>query len=251
MMRKFKYRNLTIKHKLWLIILVAVVPGAALACTGCVLYERATLRADMRAHQGTLAQMLATNSTAALSFGDRHAGEELLVGLRAKRELVAAHIYSADGRTFASYYRDPGTQRTAPPLDRDGIRFEDHRMILFRSIIFNNQKIGTIYLESDLRDLNARLQGFGVILFIISLGVSLVAPLLTYRLQRSVSKPVADLTETAKLISVHKDFSVRAVKVAEDDLGQLTDTFNGMLAEIQLRDEQLQRHRAGSKKRLP
>ena len=40
-----------------------------------------------------------------------------------------------------------------------------------------------------------------------------------------------------------KNYGARAVKQSDDDLGQLTDTFNEMLAEIQHRDEALLRHR--------
>ena len=47
----------------------------------------------------------------------------------------------------------------------------------------------------------------------------------------------------AKIVSEEKKYSTRAVKVADDDMGQLTDVFNGMLVEIERRDEELLRHR--------
>src|SRR5207237_2469213 len=48
---------------------------------------------------------------------------------------------------------------------------------------------------------------------------------------------ILSLAETAKAISAHRDFSVRAAKVGEDELGLLTDAFNQMLVEIQAQDQ--------------
>jgi signal transduction histidine kinase/CheY-like chemotaxis protein len=57
-----------------------------------------------------------------------------------------------------------------------------------------------------------------------------------------ISEPIRRLAETARLVSIQKDYTARASKVADDDLGQLTDIFNGMLAEIESRDGKLVDH---------
>jgi hypothetical protein len=54
--------------------------------------------------------MIGSNSTGALSFGDRKAASELLSTLRAQRSMVAAALYSADGQLFAVYLRDGAQQ---------------------------------------------------------------------------------------------------------------------------------------------
>jgi two-component system sensor histidine kinase/response regulator len=45
------------------------------------------------------------------------------------------------------------------------------------------------------------------------------------------------------MVSHRKNYAVRAVKEADDDLGQLIDTFNEMLSEIELRDAELYNYR--------
>ena len=67
-------------------------------------------------------------------------------------------------------------------------------------------------------------------LFLASGGVARV---LSYGLQRVVSGPILHLTQTVKRISRDKDYSVRAVRTTQDELGARTDSFNEMLAEIQ------------------
>src|SRR5262249_677306 len=51
-------------------------------------------------------------------------------------------------------------------------------------------------------------------------------------LQKQISRPILSLAETANAVSRKGDFSVRAEKFGDDELGLLTDAFNQMLAEI-------------------
>jgi sigma-B regulation protein RsbU (phosphoserine phosphatase) len=101
------------------------------------------------------------------------------------------------------------------------------------------QIAGVIYLESDLAELHLRLDRFAWTVFLILLASSALAMALSSKLQRSVSGPIAHLAGVAKRVSGQKNYSVRAVKQSDDDLGQLIDSFNGMLAEIEARDEEL------------
>ncbi len=59
-------------------------------------------------------------------------------------------------------------------------------------------------------------------------------------LQRLVSRPILDLSETARAVSEGQDYSLRAAKRGGDELGGLVDAFNQMLDQIQERDSALQ-----------
>ncbi len=240
-----RYRDLPIRQKLHFIVMVTVGAALIMACGAVLIYHDYTLRDSLRRDLGVLAEITGDNSTAALSFGDRKTAAELLSGLRAERSIVTAAIYSADGRIFASYRRDPATQ--APPdaqiqINQERASFSNQRLEIFHAILLARQSIGAIYLQSDLSDVNSKLREFALIV-IVTLTVALsLAFLLSAKLQTVISEPIARLAGTARAVSVQKDFSVRAVKTANDDLGQLTDTFNGMLAEIQHRDQELLSH---------
>src|ERR1700747_1727684 len=95
-----RYRNLAVKHKLRLIILFAVVAALVPACIAVVAYHQVAARRDMRNDLDVLAEMVGSNSTAAVTFGDRRAAEELLAGLKAKKNIVTAVIYAEDGNPF-------------------------------------------------------------------------------------------------------------------------------------------------------
>ncbi|HEY5039799.1 MAG TPA: PAS domain S-box protein, partial [bacterium] len=73
----------------------------------------------------------------------------------------------------------------------------------------------------------------------IIVGSVLLAYLLSRILQKQISMPILALAETAQAISNHRDFSIRAKKYGEDELGLLTDAFNQMLAEILVQEQAL------------
>ena len=118
------YRNLAVKHKLRLIILFAVVAALVPASIAVVGYDQLAARRDMRNDLDVLAEIVGSNSTAAVTFGDKRAAEELLSGLKAKKHIVTAVIYSEDGKPFASYRRNADTHTPLPILQSSGSRFE-------------------------------------------------------------------------------------------------------------------------------
>jgi light-regulated signal transduction histidine kinase (bacteriophytochrome) len=99
--------------------------------------------------------------------------------------------------------------------------------------------LGTLYLKSDLKEMYSSFQLYGIItLLILSFSFSL-AYFLSMFLERSISRPILALADTAKVVSERKDYSLRATKYSEDEVGSLTDAFNEMLIQIQEKTETL------------
>ena len=239
-----RYRNLPIKHKLRLLIMATVSCALMLACTAVLVYDQIAARESMRNDLDVLAEIFSANSTAALSFNDRPTAEELLSTLQAKQHVVFASLFRPDGTVFAKYRRagTPAGQIMIPPPG-DRTWFEGDRLIVFKSVWLKGQKIGTVCLKSDLEELHGRLRRFAEIVLAILTGTALLALLLSSRLQGIILRPIVHLAQVATTVSIKKNYKLRAVKQADDDLGQLTDTFNQMLSEIERRDEELTRHR--------
>jgi signal transduction histidine kinase/ActR/RegA family two-component response regulator/HAMP domain-containing protein len=128
-----------------------------------------------------------------------------------------------------------------PHADPNNYRFEDGCLVLFRHIELNGESIGTVYLKSDLGELHARLWHYTLIMLLFTLAALAATCLLAARLQRIISRPIFHLAQTAKTVSEGKNYSVRATRESNDELGQLIDGFNGMLAQIQERDGALRR----------
>jgi two-component system sensor histidine kinase/response regulator len=239
-----QYRNLPIKHKLRGIIMMSAGVSLVLACSLVLTYAQFFFRDSLRDDVEVLAGVLASNSTAALSFGDEKAAAELLSGLKEKRSVVSAFLYSADGNVLAAYHRRQAESAPARrPIRMDQSWFEVSRLHVLKSVMLEGQRVGAIYLESDLDDVYARVRQFAEAIALILLIAFLLALGLSSRLQRVITEPIARLAETAKRVSEHKDYSARALKSSDDDLGQLTSTFNEMLEEIERSEQALREHR--------
>src|SRR6202035_3929140 len=125
-----------------------------------------------------------------------------------------------------------------------------NNMVLFQPITLNGESIGSIFIEADLGDLNERLTRFLEIDFLVLLVSLAVAFLLSTWLQRVISGPIQELADTASLVSSQENYSIRATKKGNDEIGLLFDQFNSMLDRLQQRDGALQLAHGNLEKRV-
>jgi two-component system chemotaxis sensor kinase CheA len=74
-------------------------------------------------------------------------------------------------------------------------------------------------------------------------GVILVSACLALIVGRGLALSIGNLATAAGKLRRENDFSVRALKTSDDELGALTDAFNEMLQGLQERDHELDQHR--------
>lgn len=235
------FRDLPIWQKLTGINLVTVGVALLMTTAALVAYEIVTFRERLVRHMGAQAEVVGYNSASAVVFKDRSAAVETLAALRAETQVVAAGIYLPNGEVFATYVRDNATNISELGVSTagDGYRFADRHLLVHRNIIVDGEDIGSVRLLSDLDELFASVERYLAIaaaVFLVAIAVAI--PLLT-RLQRMILEPIVELVRTARIVSEEKNFAVRATMMGEDELGQLIQTFNEMLAQIQTRDEEI------------
>jgi diguanylate cyclase (GGDEF)-like protein/PAS domain S-box-containing protein len=220
-----------------------VISAVALLVASVVfaIYDRSTFLRAKTQDLGAAATMIGSNSTAALSFGDAKSAREVLAALQAKQNVTKAYIYDKNGRVFATYSRDAAHDDfSTPPAQAQAIAIASHNMALFQPITLNGRFIGTIFIQADLTDLSERLTRFLKIDFLVLLTSLTVAFLLSFWLQRVISDPIQELADTALSVSSQEDYSIRAAKKSDDEIGFLFDQFNRMLDRIEQRDTALQ-----------
>ncbi|HXN72820.1 MAG TPA: response regulator [Candidatus Acidoferrales bacterium] len=221
------------------------------ACTVFAIYDVTTFRRSLAAELGTVARISGSNVTAALTFGDTNAANEILSSLSIQRHIVEACVYRADGTALAEYRRDGSKKVFAvPPLLPDQTLIVSRNMLVFRGIWLDGELIGSIYVKSDLGELHARIARFSEIILAAFL-LSLVASfLLASRLQRLISEPIGQLARTASEVSLNKDYSLRVARGNDDEIGFLVDKFNEMLEQIEHRESALQYAHDGLERRV-
>jgi diguanylate cyclase (GGDEF)-like protein/PAS domain S-box-containing protein len=231
------FRNSSIGVKLSGLIVLNSGLALLMAGAGILGYELFQSRDTAARELSSLAEIISASSTAALSFQDERAATETLSALRGDRRLVQAAIYSKDNGLFASYRnaREPSAALPAHPR-LPGVYLEHGSLLLFHPILLNGERIGTILFRSDMSEVYDRLLQHIGILGAVLMASLVLTLLLGYRLQRIISAPIAALAAVARLVSVEKNYSVRATKDAEDEIGVLIDSFNEMLSQIEQSD---------------
>jgi signal transduction histidine kinase/DNA-binding response OmpR family regulator len=244
-------RNLSIRRKLTLIVLVTSGFAVILASTGFLAWDYFLFRNQMVANLETTAEGLGLLAYPALDLQRAPSGvatqarqelESILLSLRAHANVQEACIFAADGAVVARQMRGLDFDRPPPVFSGDQWHaFREQGLELYHRVttVPDGRFVGVVYLRSSTRELAARLQRYIGILAVVTIISLLASLLLASRLQQVISRPILHLAETEERVSRERDYSVRALKEADDELGLLIDGFNDMLGQIQSRDAEL------------
>ncbi len=233
-------QNLSIRYKLQLAILGTSSIAILLAGLAIAALQWRSASQSTQSDLTTLAQVMAANSTAAISFNDVLAAEENLRALRARPNVILACLFTdaaEGGRAFAEYRARASAPDCSASLLAAGQRSGELRG---QALVQHDQEtLGELLIIESDAALWAALRDNALALVVILLGCLLVALLLTSLMQRLIARPILALADTAARISDSKDFSLRAPEFGEDEIGALIRTVNTMLAQIERAERQL------------
>jgi signal transduction histidine kinase len=243
-MRLKRFQDVSLNRKLTLLAMGTTI--AALAAVSILLFvaEIATFRSRMTKNLTTVAIFVGSNSSAALLFHDRESGERVLSSLAWVESIVVCAVYSADGKPFAVYWRSRALEEPLRPhFGREGAYFEGGYFHLIQPIEFQGETIGRVYLWADLETLYSALWHYGLMILGALSTATLLAFWMAKRLQKVISEPILSLVSVAHDVAARNDYSLRARRAGNDEIGTLVDEFNEMLSQAQIRDGELKTYR--------
>jgi len=236
----FSARNWPIKTKLrWILavsnVLVVVLLGAAM-----VKHDRTTFRDRLTWELGVINRIVASNCASSLLFEDQDFTNQTLDNLGFLPMLQSAVIYRNNGSLFASWgdSTDTGLEsylqaNPGKPL------FTGSRVVLSQPVEWDGEKVGTLILAYNLAEEDQHTRRIFIYFGMLSLFTMLVSMLVSERLQRLISHPIASLARAAKTVSEKQTYSLRVEGKGKDEVGQLVDAFNEMLDEVEKREQAL------------
>ncbi len=236
----------SIRRKLtWMNLLISGLT-LLIASSAFVAYELATLRLSMVRNLSVQAQIAGANCASAIMFGDPDSARDTLAALSAAPNIISVAVYTpaSSGAPFADWVRPDFATIDAPQLSLTGpaeaYSFANNSLELVRPIVFQGNRIGTVYIRSDLQEIFSRLERYAGIVAIILL-ISLPAALLFSTIfQSATTRPIVQLAEVARMVSREKKYDVRAPAVtSQDEIALLVEAFNEMLDQILERDAAL------------
>jgi PAS domain S-box-containing protein len=221
--------------------MIACTTSALLVCCGFAFSGLRNFERRLVADLSTHAQVVSANSSAFLASGDRQGAHEVLSALRAKPSVIAAVIYTERGQPFARYVPDPSVPLPRTVLS-DGFVDRGDRYEMFYTIRHGQKRVGTLFIACDQRDRDSRLRQYGIIAAGTALFSLIIALILSWSLQGSISGPIVALARVVRIVTEKKSFNVRVPPAdlgGNDEIAELMTGFNSMLAEIEQRDDQL------------
>ncbi len=223
----------TIRKKLILVIMSICLAALVVSGIAFSLWSHFSFRENMIRDLQVQAEMTAKNCSASLLFDDPKSAEETLKSYVAEPSILNCCIYNAEKQHFASYFRDGYSKHLDTKPQSSGHVFNGNRLIIFAPIVLEEEQVGTVALVSDLEPLRTNFRSNSLIVLAIMVMASLAGYLLAARLQQIISKPILSLAGLSTHVYQKRDYSQRAEKMSNDEIGTLIDAFNLMLDEIQ------------------
>ncbi len=227
--------NWSIRTKLITLALISATVAVAITGVSMARKDIFDLREAKVERLSSQARMIAFNSTGVLTFLDQEAAGKLLQSLESEPTVELACLYDAEGKLFASFIaegKEAALDIISPATCFN--KYDAEGMLeVCEAITDQGDHLGTVVLRANSTDVTAKLQAGLFTIVVVTLFSLAIAVVLSGLLQRNISNPITKLSQTAKAITQSGDYSLRVEKCGGDELGQLGDAFNKMLAQVE------------------
>jgi len=246
-------KNRSLRSKIMLAVVSTSTIAVIFAAISFISLEYILFHRGIHEFSFTLAELVAMNCEAPLYFGDADAANSRLKSLKVAKDVISACVIDQNDHIFARYHRDDQNPND-PDLFSKAL-FKEHmeksvdwcnyklRMHIFQPIELKNNQIGILYVHIDMTNMVHLV----LMCLAFAIGVTGMAFFLSIFISRHymvvISGPIVHLVDVARAISQDKNYAMRATKCDDDELGKLIESFNCMLHEIHIRDQELESHR--------
>jgi PAS domain S-box-containing protein len=235
-----RYRDLAIRWKLTLILLIAVGFAIGVAASAVLIYENRTFRPRVLEMLDTQRKYLSEILIPPLQFDDRRTAGKYLATLRYHGDISAAVLFDSAGNVFAVYSRVGIDRRRFPQAPPDlGAEFSSRTLALSGRILDQGRTVGYLWIVGDIPPLPARLPQYGIMFAVVLLSLLAVAAMLGTGLKYGITLPLTALVQGISRVTRSKDYRIRVQPHGGDEIGRLTLEFNRMLEAVEQRDQSL------------
>ncbi len=215
---------------------------------------------EMSRHHSVLAESIGLNVRSAITFEDKNYISRALNAFVINPDVEAVFVYNEKNNLLAEYHLGDPENISPPLLDEKVIKSQNKTDV---SLSEQSQSVVDYYLKfiTITRPIEIEKEYVGSIILVISLNrfylhtlwvvfvaiivfilINLLSYLIWQKLQVMITEPIEKLMKVSSKVSKDEDFSLRVAIVGEDELAKLGLCFNEMLAQIQLRDIELNEH---------
>ncbi len=251
---KLFQKHQSIKQKLSFMTMLTSSIAIALGCLIFVMTEIYFNGQAMIKHHAVLAESIGLNIRSAILFQDNNYISKALSVFSINPDVDAAYVYNRNNKLLSKYmiaqnHRDfinlspDDLQFERSPGEKSSIVFQNNHLLIKHNIRFDNEVIGKIILQISLSRFYQHIFWVILVALIVFLLINLLTYLIWQYLQKSITEPIDNVIDVSTRVSTEEDYSLRVNVEGNDELARLGSCFNEMLAQIQLRDIELNEYR--------
>lgn len=237
--------GLSIKQKLTLVMLLTISAGVVLIGVFFMAYERVQTRAQMTHEIEVVAKVAYSQLVAALDFNDLATMQESANSLHYDATIDMVCLYDSRLKMMVQSFSNEGSTVSCPQqIENLKTGFVGDKFHFIRNLLSDSSHTGTIYIRANTEYVENLIQQYFYMMLTALVIIAAASIAVAMLLQKAVTSPISELARTAANITANSDYSERAAKHSDDELGQMVDAFNTMLDAIEQRDLELRSHKA-------
>jgi two-component system, sensor histidine kinase and response regulator len=235
-----KVRAFSFHQRILLLTMLTTGAGLVLVSAGYIILDVHTEKLQKSKQLAISAELIGTSLAAAVDFDYPESADRILGAIRSQPGIHGAALYTTSGKILAVYNR---TAFTPPVQPKDGEVWTRDVLKLTAPVMLEQRRVGTIYLETDLKDLLQRTSQFELLTIKVGLIMLLLVYIVTSVLVRSITQPIEKLAALTRTIAIAREYGLRAPLIGGRELRYLAADFNQMLSEIQRNERALMESR--------
>jgi signal transduction histidine kinase/DNA-binding response OmpR family regulator/HPt (histidine-containing phosphotransfer) domain-containing protein len=237
----------TFAARLHLISAATAALALLLICASFVAGDALTLRRELAQHVVVAATAAGKNAVVALRASRHTLARQELGELLTDPNIRSVTLYDLVSKDYEDVVGAEENASLAERLQKwaADAPADDQQIIHFSSLTrahialpltLKGRQAAIIHVDAALTELSKQLLHSLYEVLPVLLAAALVVYVLSVWLLRSVARPVTNIARFAAQIRVSNDFAARAEKHRADEIGEMVDAFNELLAKLQKRD---------------
>lgn len=250
------FKNLPIQDKLRFVLVLNTTIALTVICVAFFIFQFMNLKENVVSETATMSNALTENLAAPVIFNDKKTSQVILDSLKNNSNIAAAFILNNKNELLATFsnpiHRNQGVNRLSweylkPKLIKFESKPKDYELTQYgiqfkKAIMLDNQKIGTLHIFHAPDLFRNRILDYFLFGCIFLLSSSVVALIISFRMQKIFTDPIFAIKNTMQKVSQTKDYSLRVDLEQNDELGELCHGFNSMLHEIHTREQNIKKN---------
>ena len=236
----------TLSGKLVLLSTASLILATVLVFALVSYQQQRLLRAEWVESLSAQANLIATNSQAAIAFGDSIEANRILAAVKSNPVILLARMRLSDGRPFAGYSRPGETGLATASIASNrasGHLFTEETLTVWAPVKEGETVRASVELVASLAPMRQAFAHTALETAISSLLVLFISLWLSRRVVRRLSSPVEQLNGLMQRMAADMSLSERADERGNDEIAGLARGFNQFIEAVQARDRELAQYR--------